>query len=85
MINALAFLFCILVVNAINLPGLSPQDYRMNHRFDLMMSYIESDHLGAQVDDPWILGAMQLGMMRATTLDTVLLDDTLEVGWSIAG
>ena len=50
MINVLAILFCVSAANAMNLPGLSPQDYRMNHRFDLMMSYIESDHIGTQFD-----------------------------------
>ena len=50
MILTITILLQLSQIYAMNLPGLSPEDYKMNHKFDILMSYIESEGIGTSFD-----------------------------------
>ena len=50
MIYLFVITFLLAVTNAMNLPGLSPKDYKMGDPLDILMSYIETDGIGIAYD-----------------------------------
>ena len=50
MIYLFVITFLLAVTNAMNLPGLSPNNYKMGDKLDILMSYIETDGIGIAYD-----------------------------------